>query len=103
MTSGVTHGLRFVSCSVSWRTPQFEDGANGWSRRPVALRTVSYPHHREHPAVKLGRRGTHRAAQKGAQAQRAVDVVRFYVVRGDLRGDPLGWAGLDREKSSRET
>ena len=47
---------------------------NGWSRRPVALRTVSYPHHREHPAVKHGRRGTHRAAQKGAQAQRAVVV-----------------------------
>ena len=54
---------------------------NGWSRRPVALRTVSYPHHREHPAVKHGRRGTHRAAQKGAQAQRAViedlDTMRF--------------------------
>ena len=74
VTSGVTHGLRFASCSVSWRTPQFGDGANGWSRRPVALRTVSYPHHREHPAVELGRRGTHRAAQKGAQAQRAVVV-----------------------------
>ena len=74
VTSGVTHGLRFASCSSSWRIPQFEDGANGWSRRPVALRTASYPHHREHPAVKLGRRGTHRAAQKGAQAQRAVVV-----------------------------
>ena len=65
---------------------------------PGAHHAVSYPHQCEHPAVKLGRRGTHRAAQKGAQAQRAVDVVRFYVVRGDLRGDPLGWAGLDRER-----
>ena len=72
MTSGVTHGLRFASCSVCWRIPQFEDGVYGWSRRPVALHTVSYPHQCEHPAVILGRRGTHRAAQKGAQAQRAV-------------------------------
>ena len=81
VTSGVTHGLRFASCSASWRIPQFEDGVNGWSRRPVALHTVSYPHQCEHPAVNLGRRGTHRAAQKGAQAQRAViedlDTMRF--------------------------
>ena len=57
---------------------------NGWSRRPVALRTVSYPHHREHPAVKLGRRGTHRAAQKGAQAQRAVVVDLEYNENGAI-------------------
>ena len=65
---------------------------------PGALHAVPYPHQCEHPAVIVGRRGTHRAAQKGAQAQRAVDFVRFFVVRGDLRGDPLGWAGLDREQ-----
>ena len=49
---------------------------NGWSRRPVALHSVAYPHQCEQPAVNFGRRGTHRAAHKGAQALRAVvDVV----------------------------
>ena len=49
---------------------------NGWSRRPVALHSVAYPHQCEQPAVTLRRRGTHRAAHTGAQALRAVvDVV----------------------------
>ena len=32
MTSGVTHGLRFASCSISWRISQSEDGLKGWNR-----------------------------------------------------------------------
>ena len=52
---------------------------NGWSRRPVALHSVAYPHQCEQPAVNFGRRGTHRAAHKGAQALRAVVGVLVYV------------------------